>query len=113
MPRLLSRLLVPALALIALGFLVPALAQALPLGGADLSAAERHEAAPGRLSQLWRLLSTLWDETGSILDPNGGTSSGAVSEPTASSRESAGSTGAQPTASSGDNGSILDPDGRP
>jgi len=97
MSRLRSRLLVPALALIALGFLVPALAMALPQGEAVLSAIERPEAAPGRLSQLWRLLCALWSENGSILGPNGATSSGAVTEP---------------TASSGDNGSILDPDGR-
>jgi len=57
MSRLRSRLLVPALALIALGFLGPALAMALPQGEAVLSAAERPEAAPGRLSQLWSLLS--------------------------------------------------------
>jgi hypothetical protein len=93
MPRLRSRLLVPTLALIALGFLVPALARALPLGDAVLSATEHHEAAPSRLSQLWSLLSALWAETGSILEPDGS------SKPTA--------------ASSGDTGSGLEPDGRP
>jgi len=100
MPRLRSRLLVPAFALIALGLLVPVLAQALPLGGADLSAAELHEPIPGRLSQFWSLLSALWSETGSILEPNGtpgGTGSGSGSEPGA--------------ASSGDTGSGLDPNG--
>jgi hypothetical protein len=94
MPRFRSRFLVPALALIAFGFLFPALARALPLGDAVLSVTEHHEAAPGRLSQLWSLLSALWNENGSILDPNGGTSSGA-----------------EPAAGSGDNGSGLDPNG--
>jgi hypothetical protein len=101
MPRFRSRFLVPAFALIAFGFLVPALAQALPLGGADLSAAERHEATtPGRLFQLWSLLSALWAETGSILDPDGspaGTSPGAGAEAN--------------TGSAGDNGPGLDPNG--
>jgi hypothetical protein len=98
MPRLRSRLLVPVLALVALGFLVPVLAQALPLGGADLSAAELHEPIPGRLSQFWSLLSALWAETGSILEPNGtpgGAGSGSGSEPGAA----------------GDTGSGLDPNG--
>jgi hypothetical protein len=90
MPRLRSRLLVPTLALIALGFLVPALARALPLGDAVLSATEHHEAAPSRLFQLWSLL---WAETGSILEPDGS------SKPTA--------------AGSGDTGSGLEPDGHP
>ena len=93
MPRFRSRLLVPALALIALGFLFPALAQALPLGSTDLSAVERHEANPGRLSQFWSLLSALWAETGSILKSDGNPKSTA--------------------AGSGDTGSGLEPDGRP
>jgi len=92
MTRLRSRLLVPTLALIALAFLFPALATALPQGEeAILSVAECQEGSPGRLSQLWSLLSSLWAETGSILEPNG--------EP-------------KPTAgSSGDTGSILEPNG--
>ena len=45
-----------------------------------------------RLSQLWRFLSFLWAETGSILEPDGGP------KPTGGS--------------SGDTGSILEPDGR-
>jgi hypothetical protein len=99
MPRFRSRFLVPALALIAFGFLFPALARALPLGDAAPSAAEHHEATPGRLSQLWSLLSALWSETGSILDPDG------------TPRPSSGS-GAEPgAANSGDNGPGLDPDG--
>jgi hypothetical protein len=98
MSRLRSRLLVPAL--IALGFLLPTLVRALPSRDAVLSAAEHQEAASGRLSQLWSLLSALWSETGSILDPNGtaaGASSGSGAEPGA--------------ANSADNGSGLDPDG--
>jgi hypothetical protein len=101
MSRFRSRLLVPALALVAFGFLVPALARALPVGNATLSVAERHEArqetAPDHLSQLWSLLSALWAENGSILDPNGGTSSGTGTEPG--------------TGSSSDNGSGLEPNG--
>src|SRR6185436_2098825 len=97
MSRLRSRLLVPALALIALGFLVPALATALPQGEAVLSAAERPEATPGRLSQLWRLLSVLWSENGSILAPNG-----SHGGPTSGS-------GTAPTASTGDTGAGLEP----
>ena len=99
MSRLRSRLLVPAL--IALGFLFPVLATALPREEAVLSAAERQEATHGCLSQLWSLLSAIWSENGSILDPDGnpgGAGSGA---------------GAQPGATnSGDNGSGLEPDGR-
>lgn len=101
MTRLRSRIPVPVLALIVLSFLSPRLSMALPQGEAGPSAAERHETARGRLSQLWSLLSALWAENGSILDPNGtpgGASSGSGAEPDAGS--------------SGDNGSILDPDGR-
>lgn len=102
MPRPSSRLLVPTLALIALVLLFPALATALPQGEAILSAAERHETGPGLFSKLWGLLSVLWDETGSVLEPDGGGSGGG--------------SGAGPesgAASSGDNGSGLEPDGRP
>jgi hypothetical protein len=89
MTRLRSRLLVPALALV---FLFPALAKALPKGEARPLVAERQETTSGRLSQLWSRLSSLWAETGSILEPNG--------EP-------------KPTAagSGGDTGSILEPNG--
>jgi hypothetical protein len=99
MPRHSTRLLVPALALIALGFLVPTLATALPQGEAVLSAAERPEAAPGRLSQLWSLLSVLWSENGSILEPNG-----AHAGPTSGS-------GTAPNESTGDTGAGLEPNG--
>jgi hypothetical protein len=72
MLRFRSRLLVPALALIVLGFLFPVLAQALPVGDGALSAAERPETTgTGRLSQLWSLLAALWSETGSGLEPDG------------------------------------------
>jgi hypothetical protein len=91
MTRLRSRLLVPALALIALAFLFPALAKALPKGETGPPAAERQEATPRRLSQLWSLLSALWAETGSILEPNG------EPKPT--------------TGSSGDTGAGLEPNG--
>jgi hypothetical protein len=91
MTQLRSRLLVPTLALIALSVLFPALATALPQGEAVLPVAERQEATPGRLSQLWNLLSSLRAETGSILEPNG--------EP----KPNAGS--------SGDSGSGLEPNG--
>jgi len=92
MSRLRSRLLVPALALVALALLIPAPATALPQGEAVHSAVERREAIPGGFSQLWSLLSALWADTGSGLEPDGGPGPAA--------------------ASSGDNGSILDPDGR-
>ena len=99
MLRLRSRLLVPALALIALGFLFPALATALPQGEAGSLVAERQEVTPGRLSQLWNLLSALWAETGSGLEPNGAPrpSSGSGTEPEAGS--------------SGDTGPGLEPNG--
>jgi hypothetical protein len=90
MTRLRSRLLVPALALV---FLFPALAKALPKGDAGPLVAERQDATPGRLSQFWSLLSALWAETGSILEPDGGPKPNA--------------------GSSGDTGSIQEPDGRP
>lgn len=93
MPRSPSRLRLPALALIALVFLVPALATALPPDARVLSAVERPEATPGLLSQLWGFLSALWAENGSILEPDG------APKPN--------------TADSGDNGSGLEPDGRP
>ena len=93
MRRLRSRFLVPVLALIALVFLVPALATALPQGPVIPSVAERQEATPGLFSQLWSFLSALWSETGSILEPDGNPKPNA--------------------ASSGDTGSGLEPDGRP
>lgn len=99
MPRSPSRLRLPALALIALVFLVPALATALPPDARILSAAERPDATPGFFSQLWGSLSVLWSENGSGLEPNGGANSGAPSEPEPNG------------ADSGDNGSGLDPDG--
>jgi hypothetical protein len=93
MSRLRSRLLVPALALVALAVLIPVPATALPQGEAVHSAVERREAIPGRFSQLWSLLSVLWSKTGSGLEPDGGP------KPTATG--------------SSDNGSGLEPDGRP
>ena len=47
MTRLRSRLLVPALALIVLAFLFPALAKALPKGETEPPAAERQETTHG------------------------------------------------------------------
>ena len=99
MPRHPSRLLVPTLALIVLVFLVPALATALPPDARVLSPAERHEATPGFLSQLWGFLSALWAETGSGLEPDGTAAKRSGTEPNA--------------ASSGDTGPGLEPDGRP
>jgi hypothetical protein len=99
MTRLRSRLLVPALALIALAFLFPALATALPQGEAILSVAERQEDSPGYLFQLWSLLSALWSENGSILELNG-----AHAGPTPGS-------GTAPNASTGDTGAGLEPNG--
>jgi hypothetical protein len=98
MSQVLTRPLVPTLVLVALLALSPAVATAQPQG--ILSAAERPETASGLFSQLWSLLSALWSENGSILDPNGaGATTGSGAEPDA--------------ATTGDTGSLLDPDGRP
>lgn len=96
MPRLPSRLLVPALTLIALLFLTPTHATALPLGTILSSAAESPEATPGLFSRLWGFLSAVW-ANGPGLEPNGATA-GAAS-------------GSEPNAATGDNGSILEPNG--
>lgn len=89
-----KRLLVPVLALIALVFLLPALATAAPHHSeAVLAPAERHASAPALFAQLRSLLSLLW-KTGSGLDPNG-------TQP-----------GAPNATTSGDTGSGLEPDGR-
>jgi hypothetical protein len=89
MPRHPTRPLIPALALIAFTL----------FGRAVPSVAERPEATPGFVSPFRDLLSLLWSENGSILDPDG--------TPGASSRP-----GAEPAApTSGDNGSGLDPNG--
>lgn len=62
---------IPALALTALVFLLPALATAQPHQGEFvLSAAARNEDAPSLFAQFRSLLSVLW-KTGSILDPDG------------------------------------------
>jgi hypothetical protein len=92
MPRRLKRL--PVLALIALVFLLPALATAAPHHSeAVLAPAERHGAGPSFLAQLQSLLSVLW-KNGSGLDPNGRPGPNF------------------PATTAGDNGSILEPDGR-
>ena len=96
MPQLPKRLLVPALALTALVFLLPALATAQPQREAVRSPAERTEAASSLFAEIRSLLSILWAENGSGLEPNGGATSGA-SEPNA--------------ATTGDNGSGLEPNG--
>ncbi len=93
MSRHSTRLLLPTLALIALTLLTPTLATAFPQGATLRSAAERPDATPGLLDKLWDLLSAVWT-TGSGLDPNGAAS------------------GIEPSAAStGDTGSILDPNG--
>jgi hypothetical protein len=89
MTRLRTRLLVPVLSLL---FLLPALAKALPKGEAGPLVAERLEVTPSHFSQFWGLLSALWAETGSVLEPDG------------SPKPNAGN--------SGDTGSGLEPDGR-
>src|SRR5262245_8400429 len=99
MPRPPSRLLIPTLALFALLFLAPTLANAFPQDATLRSAAERAEDTPGLFAKLWGLLSAAWSN-GSILEPNG-TGSGASSGPGSDPAE----------ASSGDNGSILEPNG--
>lgn len=101
MPRHPKRHRIPALALItlvALVFLVPALATAQPhQGEAVLAAAARPEAGPSLFAQLRSFLSVLWADTGSGLDPDGaGARTSSVPDATIM----------------GDTGSILDPDGR-
>jgi len=97
MLRLPTRLLSPALALIALVLLLlPALATAQPQREAVRAPAERTATAPRLLAEIRSFLSVLWAETGSILDPNGTHSSGSP-EPN--------------EATTGDTGSILDPNG--
>lgn len=96
MPRNPTRPLL-LLALLAFTLLTPTRAIAFPQGTALRSAAEHAEPAPlGLFARLWDLLSAVWT-TGSILEPNG---AGA-------------STGTEPnSASTGDTGSGLEPDGR-
>ncbi|HEX3525491.1 MAG TPA: hypothetical protein VH988_00360 [Thermoanaerobaculia bacterium] len=80
------------LALLALVFLLPALATAQPQPREAMSAATTsHDTA--FLDQLRSLLSTLW-KTGSILEPNGRPGPN------------------PPATTAGDTGSILEPDGR-
>ena len=97
MPRTPTYPLVLALALAALLALSPAAAIAQPSERPILSAAEHPEPTPGLLSQLWSLLSALWSDTGSGLDPDGAT----------------GDTGPwlDPNGVTGDTGAGLDPNG--
>jgi hypothetical protein len=86
-----TRRVIPAIliTLLALTLLPPTRATARPLRTeqATRPAAERTEAGRGLLAQLRDLLTALWAENGSGLEPNG------------------------TTASSGDNGSGLEPNG--
>jgi hypothetical protein len=94
MPQHSTRRAIPILlTLLALTLLPPTLATAHPFctEQAARPVAERSEVASSLLAQLRDLLSVLWAETGSGLDPDGtNTTSGTT----------------------GDTGSILDPDGR-
>jgi hypothetical protein len=88
-----NRLVVPVLVAV---LFVPALATARPLPKNGVHTASKRPAELSILSRLQGLLSALWAETGSILEPNGsdsGTSS---------------SSGTKPTS---DNGSGLEPNG--
>jgi hypothetical protein len=87
MPRHPKRLLIAAL--LALTFL--ATTRPLHADQAARPAAERSESGPGLLAQLRGLLSVLWAETGSGLEPDG----------TATTR----------SGTNGDTGSGLEPDG--
>ena len=91
-PRVLNVLAVLVVLLVA--FLLPTRATARPLHTEQSArpAAKRAEAGPGLLAQLRDLLSVLWAETGSGLDPNG--------------------TATTSSGTTGDNGSGLEPDGR-
>jgi len=97
MPRRSKRLRVPTLALIALATLLaafPSRTTAAPRQSEALRApAEHHQAAPNLFAHLRSLLSLLWED-GSGLEPNG-------AKP-----------GTPNATTSGDNGSILDPNGR-
>jgi hypothetical protein len=97
MPRHPARLL--TLALITTLLLIPTLATAHPAQKTTIQPPQkRPTAAPDLLTRLQGLLSALWAETGSILDPNGSNNdTSPTSEP-----------GTQPTS---DTGSILDPNG--
>ena len=79
-----TRPLLLAVLLLGLAILPPAQATAFQQALPLLSAAEHLHATPGFFSQFWNFLSVLWSENGSGLDPNGAT---------------------------GDNGSILEPNG--
>ena len=95
MPRYPSRLVAPAL--IAALCLAPTLASARPAHRDTVPLASKRPAAvPSVLSKIRDLVSALWAETGSGLEPNGGST--ATNSGTAT-----------PTPS--DTGSILDPDG--
>jgi hypothetical protein len=98
MLRLPTRLLSSTLALIALVLLLPALATAQPQREAIRSPAERTATASSLLAEIRSLLSILWAETGSGLEPNGITASSAP--------------GSEPNATTyGDTGSGLEPNG--
>ena len=89
----------PALALIALVFLSPSLAIAQP--HREARAPAERAAAPSLFSKLRDLLTILWAETGSVLEPNGAAASGVSS-----------GSGVEPnTAIAGDTGSVLEPNG--
>ncbi len=93
MPRHPTRpLFILTLALLALILLAPAHAKALPLGHTIHSTSEHSQTTPGLFAQLWSFLSAIWSETGSALESSGASTS---SEP------------------GSENGSILDPNGRP
>ena len=99
MPRYPTRLGTPAL--IAALFLAPTLATARPINKDAALSAPKRLAAPSVLSKIGALLSALWAETGSVLEPDG----------TNASTNATGS-GTEPhPAGSGDNGSGLDPNG--
>jgi hypothetical protein len=86
MPQRLTRFLIPAL--LAAFFLTPALAAARP----QRDDTERPAAAPALLAELRSLLTALWAEGGSILEPNGDATTNSTT--------------------TGDTGSGLEPDGR-
>jgi hypothetical protein len=97
MLRIPTRPLVLTLALVALLALSPVAATTQAPGSPTLSAAESPEPTPGLFSHLWSLLSALWSDTGSGLDPDGAT----------------GDTGSglDPDGVTGDTGPWLDPNG--
>lgn len=110
MPRIPKRPLALALALVALLALSPVDATAQAPERPTLSITESPEPTPGLFSQLWSLLSALWSETGSGLNPNGATGdTGSGLDPDGATSDTG--PGLDPDGATSDTGPWLDPNG--